>query len=105
MSPAVDELIKQLNEIRIKETHILQQLVEARKREKESHLGLPSNTISVNDRVEITNLLCPTKLKVTTIANRQCKAYRTDAKNARVFLTTNNGIHTWFLIKHLRKID
>ena len=101
----VDRLIQKLNEIRIQETKVLDQLEKARS--QEAHRALQAPTINTNpnifkkgDEVNITK-----KIRLPngrTVTSNDRLAIVSNTRGEKVYFTTNNGTKTWRLYKNLK---
>ena len=111
---SVDELISQLEAIRIKETDILQRLVAAREREtrvrareaRTTHQGTrtqsdrETESFIIGGRVQITNNVRLTFGRTATINDK--RAVITKITPTRIYFRTVNGTNTWRSRTNLR---
>jgi hypothetical protein len=130
----VDQLIEQLKRLKVQENVVLEKLSRAREHEREAQhrfgtlrnttfvtdharehekeaqhrIGTVRNTtFTTRDQVRITNAV---KVYFTRSVNardktatvRYTKPYKEETK---IFITTDNGLKTWRLEKHLREIQ
>jgi hypothetical protein len=114
---SVDELISQLEAIRIEETDILQRLVAAREREtrvrardaRTAHQGTrtqpdrETESFIVGGRVQITNNVRLTFGRTATINDK--RAVITKITPTRIYFRTVNGTNTWRARTNLRIVD
>ena len=98
----VDSLIQQLNELRIKEQRVLDQLVLARQRERvaNSTTRPTQRPFRVGDHVTITN-------RIAKVTDRQANQNDQDSvvtkvEGEKIHLLTNNGFPTWRKSKNVR---
>ena len=106
----VDQLIEQLKELKVQENAVLEKLSRAREHEREAQNrnGTPRNTtFASGDRVRITNAVkvpytCSVNERDKTATVRYTKPHHEETKD---LITTDNGLKTWRLEKHLRKIQ
>lgn len=104
----VDNLIEQLESLRIQERDILQRLVAARADERRNRptndqpAGNTPNTrnFRIGDQVEITNSIRTTFGRAANINDRRSTVTKITAD--RIYIRTNNGFNTWRLPKNLR---
>ena len=98
---SVDELIQQLERLRVRESNILQKLVSARARETRARqLGTEAGVFRVGSRVEITNRINTSFGRTLTADDR--RAVVTRVTTARVYFRTVNGNNTWRARHNLR---
>ena len=101
----VDELIKDLLQLRLVETALLRQLEEARRLET-GRATLPHpdlNLIVVGDRVKITNRVRNPKGGEVTKQDRFATVTR--LHEGKVYFTTDNGTNTWRLPRNLQHLS
>jgi hypothetical protein len=85
---SVDELISQLERLRIQEETILRRLVAARARENRLREDTENGTFRVGSRVEITNHVCATFGRTVTINDRRARI--TKIMPTRIYFRTVN---------------
>ena len=110
----VDDLIKQLKDIRIQENEVLERLYRARQRETGNHGeqsdGEQSGGFKKGDRVTITNKIrTPFGRRANTGDRNSTVLYvntdnNTTVDNIRIHIRTDNGSTTWRLRKNLRRL-
>ena len=91
VNETIDELITQLEQLRIRETEILRQLVAARARENDIRDG--SRSFRIGDHIEITNKVKSPIGRVATLGDK--KGTVTKLTETRVYIRTVNGNKTW----------
>ena len=98
----VDSLIQQLNELRIEEQRVLDQLVPARQRERVAHTTTQSTRrpFRVGDRVTITNNIAKVSDRRANQDDRDSVV--TKVEGEKIYLLTNNGFPTWRKSKNVR---
>jgi hypothetical protein len=107
---SVDDLINQLDQLRIQETNILQRLVTARERETRARARetparrqeAEDDNFSFGDRIQITNKVRLSFGRAVTINDR--RAIVTSTTPTRVYFRTVNGTNTWRARANLRKV-
>ncbi len=105
---SVDELINQLESLRIQETIVLQRLIAARERESLATTqggrtrGIDTETepFRIGGRVQVTNRIRATFGRSATI--NDTRAYITRVSQTRVYFRTVNGNTTWRARTNLR---
>lgn len=117
MVRGVDELIHRLQQIKVEEAEVIEELVLSRSLEGRSitdtanestytdaQQQLPDNTIRVGSRVQITNKVrAPFGRQQTTADDRNATVYRINGD--KVYFVTDRGLKTWRVKQNLRKID
>lgn len=98
----VDSLIQRLNELRIEEQGVLDQLVSARQRERATNTTNPSTRrpFRVGDRVTITNGIAKVSDRRANQDDRDSVV--TKVEGEKIHLLTNNGFPTWRKSKNVR---
>jgi hypothetical protein len=106
---SVDELILQLERLRIQEDALLRQIVRARARESQtrqetSSTGADSEAANyrIGDRVRVTNQ--SRGILGRQVTDRDCVGTVTKITKKRVFLRTDNGTNTNRAPENLRRI-
>jgi hypothetical protein len=109
---SVDDLIRQLEALRIQEVSVLQRLVTARERETRARTRSSQGTrptaypegeaFRIGDRVQITNRIRVPFGRTVTINDR--RATVTSITPTRVYFLTNNGNSTWRARTNLRVV-
>lgn len=110
----IDALIKELKDLRVQETNLLQRIEEANRqrqdrsntRDNEDTERDTKRTYQVRDRVYITN-----QIRKPAFAPRSWTGYNerratvTKVSGERVSVKTDNGTHTWRAAKNLRLLS
>ena len=100
---SVDEILKQLEDLSLKETRLLARLKQARKREKAAAVASTDVLWAIGQRVRIIN-------KITHPATREAdegdrKATITSVRPGRIDIITDNGVSTWRAPKNLAALQ
>ena len=105
---SVDELIRQLETLRIQEDTLLRQIIQARARESQQGQGTngadrEAARYYIGDRVQITN---PTRgLIGRPVTDRDRVGTVTKITRKRVFLQTDNGVNTNRAPENLQRLS
>jgi hypothetical protein len=114
---SVDELIVQLESLRVQESEVIQQLREARAEERNADTLAATVATSrnitviatvgtavfhVGDLVEITNKVRPLAARLTSVTIHDKRGVVTKVTHTRVYVTTDSGNRTWRAHKNLR---
>jgi hypothetical protein len=97
---SVDELINQLERLRIQEATVLRRLVAARARETRTTENTEDGTFRVGGRVEITNHVRVVFGRNVNINDRRARI--TKISPTRIYFRTVNGTNTWRAESNLR---
>lgn len=92
---SVEELINQLETLRLQESRVIERLRAARAREAD-----PTTTFIVGNRVEVTNRITIPFGRAANINDR--RAIITKVKPNQIYFRTLNGSSTWRARKNLR---
>ena len=95
VADTVDDLIKELEGLRIRQNHVLDRLRAARERENEVPLVVDP-PLEAEDRVHILNAVHrPIGWAPAAHAEQDRFGIVTRVTATRVYITTDTGIHTW----------
>ena len=89
---SVDELIQQLERIRLQETSIIQRLVRARARETRAQEEEQAQSFRIGYKVLITNKV---KVQGRAVTVEDRRGVITNITSKRIYFRTESGYNTW----------
>ena len=107
MSESIEELIRQLRELRVKESEIIAR-IEAATRQPELEPIERYEKVDdydIGDRVVVNNRVTrPLRTPADWTVFKECRGTVTDVRGDRVFYVTENGTRTWRHKRNLSRI-